>query len=137
MGFGVGLGVLWSGQLKSIVSKGTPLGVTKFLRENSPETMVWAPQWWGDWLVWDGPSGIQVYMTTNIHLAPSRVWKDYLIVARAHPSWERILDRYNVQTMVVHKELQEGLARAVRRSVNWQPVYEDDHGIILQRASET
>lgn len=121
----------------TLYSRHTPLGITEYLREHPSDGLVWAPQWWGDWLVWDGPPGIQVYMTTNIHLAPSRVWKDYLIVARAHPSWERVLDRYDVQTMVVHKELQEGLARAVRRSANWKQVYEDDHGIILQRVSAT
>ena len=120
-----------------LYSRYTPLGITEHLRENPPDGLVWAPQWWGDWLVWDGPPGIQVYMTTNIHLAPGRVWKDYLYVARARSGWERTLDRYDVQTLVVHKELQEGLAQAVRRSSQWKTVYEDEHGIILRRASDT
>lgn len=120
-----------------LYSRHTPLGITEYLRDHPDDGLVWTPQWWGDWLVWDGPPGIQVYMTTNIHLIPERVWKDYLLVARAHSSWARVLDRYNVQRLVVHKELQSGLARAVRRSSQWKSLYEDEHGIILQRVSDT
>ncbi|OYW18201.1 MAG: hypothetical protein B7Z55_11070, partial [Planctomycetales bacterium 12-60-4] len=62
-----------------VLSHQTPLGVTRFLHEHPPTGLVFAPQWWGDWLAWNGPTELRVMMTTNaIHLAPPQVWQDYL-----------------------------------------------------------
>ncbi|MDP7018836.1 MAG: hypothetical protein QGG36_23750 [Pirellulaceae bacterium] len=118
---------------QQIYSRGTPLGVTKFLRENPPEGMVWAPQWWGDWLVWDGPDQLQVFMTTTLHLAPHHVWRDYMRVAHARPGWDTALDRYAIDTIILHKELEAPLVRLVRRSASWREIYEDDLGVIFRR----
>lgn len=119
-------------ELSNIVSKGTPLGVTEYLNENPPETMVWAPQWWGDWLMWSGPDSLRVFMTTTLHLAPSTVWKDYMRVAEASSGWERTLTKYNVQTIVMDKDLQPVMHRAVRRSARWTKVYEDPRGVVYR-----
>lgn len=116
-------------------AKTTPLGITKYLRENPPEGIVFAPQWWSDWLVWDGPEGIQPFVMTNIHLVPHRVWQDYMYVAQGGSSWDRRLDKYNVRMFIVDKHLQEPLVRMVRGQPNWEIVYEDDMGVVLRRTS--
>jgi hypothetical protein len=121
----------------NLFSSDTPHGITKYLREHPPEGLVFAPQWWGDWISWDGPTGIQLFMTTNLHLTPRRVWRDYLTIGRGQAGWEQLLDKYNVQTLVVHNKLQTPLVRALRRSANWKKVYEDSLGMVLQRASST
>ena len=77
-----------------IFSHQTPLRATQYLNEHPPKGLVFAPQWWGDWLVWQGPRGLRVMATTNaIHLLPSQVWNDYLQIAAAEPGWEGKLDR--------------------------------------------
>ena len=94
------------------------------------------PQWWGDWLVWDGPPELQVFMTTNaVHVAPARIWKDYLILARGGPGLEQRLDRYRINTIVMHKELQPRLIRIVRRYEDWKITYEDEVGLVAVRRS--
>ncbi len=122
---------------ESFYSKDTPHGVTKYLREHPPEGLVFAPQWWGDWLCWAGPPDLKVFMTTTLHLAPAQVWRDYLRVARGEPGWERALDKYHVKTLVVHKELQVPLARNIRSTRLWRKVYEDDKGVVLERVEST
>ena len=122
---------------ETIFSRGTPHGVTNYLRENPPEGLVFAPQWWGDYLNWSAPADMKVFMTTNLHLAPRQVWRDYLRVARGQSGWEGILDKYDVGTLVVHKELQVPMARNIRRTRLWRIVYEDRQGVVLQRASAT
>lgn len=114
-------------------SHNTPLGATQYLREHPPQGLVFGPQWWGDWLAWDGPPGMKVFMTTNLHLAPHRVWRDYLHVMRGNTGWEKTLDRYRVNLMVVDKELQSALARRVRSASPWRVVYEDERALIVQR----
>jgi hypothetical protein len=72
-------------------------------------------------------------MTSYLHVAPRQVWKDYLRVARGESGWETTLDRYNVQTLIVHKQLQLTMSRTARRSPNWQVVFEDDRTLVLNR----
>lgn len=124
-------------ELKRVLSASTPLGVTAWLREHPPESLVFGPQWWGDWLCWDGPAGLQVFMTTHIHLAPHRVWRDYMRIARGEAGWDTTLDRYGVKLLVVDKELQRGFTAKVRRSAGWRIVYEDERALVLRRVEDS
>lgn len=117
-----------------LYSRDTPWGVTAWLREHPPKGLVANPQWWGDWIAWDGPEGIEVFMNTNaVHVVPQRVWKDYLAIARAEPGLARRLNKYRVNTIVVCKELQPDLEETMRRLSGWDVVYEDDVGLVATR----
>lgn len=121
-----------------LYSNDTPLGVTEWLREHPPQGMVANPQWWGDWIVWDGPAGIEVMMTTNsVHVVPQRVWKDYLAISQAQPGLSRKLNKYRVNTIIVCRELQSSLERTVRGMSDWQVVYEDEVGLVATRVATT
>ena len=122
--------------LDRVYGRDTPRDVTEYLRAHPPVGQIANPQWWGDWLAWDGPPGLEVFMTTNaVHAAPRRVWRDYLVLARGDEGFERRLDRYRVNTIVVHKELQQRLTTRVRRLSGWKIVYEDDLAIIATRGN--
>ena len=112
----------------------TPLGITEYLRENPPEGLIYCPQWWGDFLVWDTHGKVAPFMTTSIHLAPALVWRDYLTVARGQAGWERILDRYDIDTIVLHEALQPQTVEIFQQSASWKTVFEDDDGVVLVRA---
>lgn len=117
-----------------LYSKDTPLGVTKYLREHPPQGLVCGPQWWGDWLVWQGPPHLEVMVTTNsVHVVPSRVWRDYLQINNAQPATDRLLNRYRVNTLVVCKKLQKGLIQRLPQMPSWEIVFEDEVGIIAVR----
>lgn len=117
-----------------LYSRSTPRGVSDFLRNYSPQGIVWAPRAWSDWILWDGPKGVQVFVTSSMHRAPRQAQLDYRRIARAESGWERSLDRYRIETLVVDKRIQRDLARAARQSVNWRVIYEDKLGLVLQRA---
>ena len=120
--------------IRQIYSHDTPRGVTEFFRTHPPEGQLMNPQWWGDWIVYDGPPEIQVFMTTNaVHASPSVVWKDYLSMARATQGHIHLYDKYNIDTIVVCKALQEGLRDALRQMPHWQTVYEDEISIVASR----
>ncbi|HAW26771.1 MAG TPA: hypothetical protein DCY03_01435, partial [Planctomycetaceae bacterium] len=86
------------------------------------------------WLVWDGPVGMNVFMTTNaVHLTPPRVWKDYLGIARANRGWQTVAEKYAVTTFIVHKEKQVQLDKQVRRLEGFKVVYEDDLSLVVSR----
>lgn len=115
-------------------SKQTPRGVTDFLRRHPPEGLVFNPQWWGDWLAWDGPPGLKVFMTTNaVHLAPNRYWRDYMGLAAGSSGWQKEIDKYNIETFIVHKSDQVKMDVEVRILPDWKLVYEDDLAVIMSR----
>ncbi|MFT4558667.1 MAG: putative membrane protein (GlpM family), partial [Planctomycetaceae bacterium] len=95
----------------------TPLGITMFLRQASPQGRVANPQWWGDWLAWAGPRGMQLMMTTNsLHLVPSNDYENHRAICWGHPGLERRLNDYEVQVIVVDTSLQIELAEFIRTS---------------------
>ncbi|MDA1164864.1 MAG: hypothetical protein O3B13_17355 [Planctomycetota bacterium] len=117
-----------------LFSRGTPVALTAWLREHPPQGQIMNPQWWGDWLVEFGPPDLQVFMTTNaVHAAPQQVWKDYLTLARSDQGFEPLLDRYRINTIIVHKELQALTAPVVRQLAGWKIIYEDDVGLVACR----
>ncbi len=119
-----------------LYSSGTPLGISKYLREHPHPGQMWNPQWWGDWLVFDGVAEPHVFMTTNaVHVAPRQVWRDYMTIANLQTGWERALDRYRVNTLVVDKKKQPAWDVQVRRLAGWVLAYEDDDGIVAIRSS--
>lgn len=119
---------------EKLYSPATPRGVTAFLRRHPPQGQIFNPQWWGDWLAWDGPPGLKVFMTTNaVHLAPHRYWKDYMGLASAGTGWQQQINKYNIETFIVHKADQVALDVEVRNLKDWKIVYEDDLAVIVTR----
>ncbi|MCA9176233.1 MAG: hypothetical protein KDB14_17220 [Planctomycetales bacterium] len=118
---------------ENLYDQSTPLGVTEYLREHPPQTRIFNPQWWGDWLVWDGPAGLQPFVTTNMHLIPKHVWDDYRNMNRVASGWNRALKRYRIDMLVLDKQQQDRLAKAVKSHEDWELAYEDRQAIIFQR----
>ena len=116
-----------------LFSTETPRGLTDWLRSQPAAGQVWNPQWWGDWLAWDGPSELSVFMTSHVHLVPPHVWSDYLRVQYAERGWESTLGRYNVKTVVVDKRQQRSLASALRAADGWHRVFEDHQAVVYTK----
>lgn len=117
----------------SLYSEETPLRLTGYLQENPPRGLMFVPQWWGEWITFAGPPGTRVFMTSNVHLAPPQVWRDYMRVQNAETGWEETLDRYDVQALITDKDSLPALTRLARRSAAWKAVYEDDQCLVLTR----
>lgn len=117
-----------------LYSKQTPRGVTAFLRRHPPQGQIFNPQWWGDWLVWDGPPGLRVFMTTNaVHLAPHRYWKDYMGLSSGNTGWQNQVGKYNIETFIIHKSDQVSMDTEVRNLKDWKLVFEDDLAVIVTK----
>ncbi|MBC8288982.1 MAG: hypothetical protein H8E37_01575 [Planctomycetes bacterium] len=117
-----------------VYSADTPRGVTEYFRRNPPRGQVMNPQWWGDWLIWDGPENIQAFMTTNaLHVTPATVWRDYMAMSRADAGFETLLTKYRVNTIVICKALQQTLLREAPRMPGWETVFEDDTALVVAR----
>jgi hypothetical protein len=115
---------------EELYAQGTPFGISEFFRHNPTFGLIYAPQWWSDWLVWDGPKGLRTVVSTNVHMAPTQVWEGYMQVCQGRDYWNDLLKRWHVQAVVVDKAEQEKLTRLVRGHSGWEIVYEDEQGIV-------
>jgi hypothetical protein len=112
---------------------GTPRKLTAWMHTDAPIGQIFNPQYWGDWIAWDGPPGIRVFANTNIHLMPRGAWVDYRRISEADDGWETILGRYHVDTVVVDKADMPRLLRAIKTSSNWKLAYEDRQALVYRR----
>lgn len=118
-----------------LYSQVTPVGISRYLREHPPQGPIFNSQAWGDWLLWDGPPGLAVFVTTNtVHVLDNRVWRDYLRVCGGVPEWRDVLARYQVRTIVLDKYVQRNLLPRLRASGAWELKYDDPQGAVFERS---
>lgn len=119
---------------EKIVSHQTPDGVTNYFAEHPQRGLIYAPQWWGDWINWKLDGEVEVFVSTNtIHLVPPEVWQDYMTISRGRAGFEHLLDRYRINTMVVSKDLQPALVKLMDSKKGWSSTFADDVSVIYVR----
>jgi hypothetical protein len=109
----------------------TPLGAAAWLREHPPRGQVFNTYEYGDYLLWAGPAGLRVFVASHAHLVPADAWQDYLRVINLAEGWQRVLDRYGVEVVVVSST--SSLADALRARDEWPLAYEDPRSVIFMR----
>lgn len=119
---------------EQVLGPDIPLGVIEHLRNNPPESQVFNPWWWGDWLARQGPPGIAPFVTSRVEVTPIRVWRDYERIAGAGPDWRRVLGRYRVHTVILDKIQLPLQIQSLRNDGSWYPVYEDEQAVVFQWA---
>ena len=120
-------------QFKDSVSDLTPVGAVDYLRKQPPTGQVFNTYEWGDYLLWDGPPDIQVFVNSHAHLVPEEVWKDYMRVAVAGEEWRGTFSRYGVNTVVIDHFAREPLIRQIRGASGWSVAYEDNVAVVFVR----
>ena len=74
-----------------------------------------------------------VFVDSRIELFPGRVWNDYLDVMQAREGWQAILDRWQVDAVVLQAE-DTMLGSRIDHDPGWRLVVRDDDGALYVRA---
>jgi hypothetical protein len=88
---------------------------------------------WGSWLELKVPDA-SYFADSRIELIPASAWRDYVTVSEAQPGWEAILDRWQVDALVLSNADQPRLVEAVDSSAAWRVVDRDTDGVVAVRA---
>jgi hypothetical protein len=111
----------------------TPVAVAEYLVENPPRGQVFNTLEWGDYLLWAGPARLEVFVASHVHLIPRSVWQDCVRVITLDDGWQKILERYRINTAIVDDDQHAALADALRADPAWSVAYEDAQGLIFVR----
>ncbi len=98
-----------------------------------PGANVWVSQVWGSWFEFALPQD-KVFVDSRIEIYPESVWNEYLNASNARPGWQAILNRYEVDAVVLSREQSGWLLSAIRVDPGWTKVYEGANGAVFIRA---
>ncbi len=115
------------------ISPDTPIAAAEYLKKNPPRGLIFNTYEWGDYLLWAGPPGLQVFITSQAHLAPPDVWRHYMSVINGGGKWDETLDNYGVNTIVVDRQERAGFISRLKKDEAWKLAFEDSLASIFVR----
>ena len=124
--------------LGKLVSRQTPLGVVAHLKKLADQNRLPRGQMfntfeWGDYLLWDGPPKLKVFVASHVQLVPREVWTDYITISDVSSGWEEMLDRYGVNLIALGAATDGNLIGRLRENENWKLSYSDNVGTVFVR----
>jgi hypothetical protein len=100
--------------------------------EIPPGAHLVVPQPWGSWFEYALPD-VPVFVDPRIELFPAAVWDDYTVLRHAGAAWPDILDRWNVDAIVIDTR-DWPLADEIAKNPGWRLAYEDGDGVLYLRS---
>jgi hypothetical protein len=110
--------------LRQSLAAGTPIQAVAYLRDNPVPGQVFNTFEWGDYLLWAGPPGVEIFVGSHAHLVPREVWEHYLDVIEIRSGWSGALDFYGVNAILLDPARHPSLVRELRQQAGWQVAFE-------------
>ena len=92
---------------------------------------IWAQDQWGDYLIYRLYPGTKVFIDGRSDFYGDNFGEDYLGTLDVQVGWEKPLDRYGIDTIVVAPTL--ALSSTLKVSRNWRVVYDDHVSVVFRR----
>jgi hypothetical protein len=106
-----------------------------WLREHPPAGLVFNTYEWGDYLLWAGPPNVLPFVTSQVHLIPPAVWREYRAISRAAPECLDQLDARQVDTVLLDCQRQQRMAERLTADRRWTSAFVDGRAVIFLRRS--
>ncbi len=79
----------------------------------------------GDYLLVALPDRTKLLTYTHAHLFPREHWLDYLTALLGEPGWQDVLDRHQVNLVVIEAAWRKDLAQQLRQAPDWEIVLDE------------
>jgi len=113
-----------------------PSGITGWLATHHRSSGRIFAEWWGGWFEYAIPND-PMFIDARVELFPDAVWRDYWAIVDVEPSWSEVVDRWDIDTIVLARGHHEALDVALRTSGTWSVAYEDADGTVFTRSLPT
>jgi len=118
-----------------LLSVETPVAATQYLLDHRLPREVFHDMSYGSYLMWQAVGRYPVFLDSRIELYPPTLWDTHYATTMAQPGWQRLLDQYHVNTLMLSRVVQPRLIAAASADPAWRRVYEDHVTVILVRVS--
>jgi hypothetical protein len=106
-----------------------PLKAAEFLTDSELEPNLFNSYNWGAYLLWRLPD-YPVFVDGRTDLYNDEIIDEWFQVVRAEPGWQSVLDRWDVQIVLLEPELP---IIAELEQANWLQIYADEQAVIYRR----
>jgi hypothetical protein len=111
----------------------TPEKLATFLKNSSLPTPIFNYMEWGGYLEWALYPQYRMFIDGRFEARQIPVWDDYIAISHGRADWQKILDKYNIRTLVLSKDFHSQLIPFVSASPIWKKAYEDQQGVVFER----
>jgi hypothetical protein len=115
-----------------LFTRDTPVGAAEFLRRNPVPGRLWNDMAYGSYLIWAVPEQ-QVFVDPRVELFPLAQWQEYLAVAEARDYNALLVERYDVERVLLDRAVQPKLAAALAADPRWRLEYSDERSELYRR----
>ena len=114
-----------------ILGKTHPLEAKAYLMRTPPNGILFCPNYWSDWLQTDSEISVFADYSQSV---PALVLKDYQEIFAGEGGWEKLVEKYEIQSILADKQNQPELIRGIRRNpTNWKIVHEDQQSVYVRK----
>ena len=118
--------------VESVLSPGTPHAMAVRLREAGISGRIFAPMDWADYLIYYTDEAVRPLIFSHVHLTHPDVMRDYLRIYTATETWLQIVDKHEIDYLVLDRRRNAKLARLAMASPRCRILYEDRQGLLLE-----
>jgi hypothetical protein len=113
--------------------KDFPLKALASLGDSAVHSRIFTSDQWGDYLIYNLYPRNQVFIDGRSDFYGSRFIRTYLEIVNVNFNWQKNLDEYGVDTVLLPTD--SSLVGALKESSRWHVVYDDGDAIIFRTAS--
>jgi hypothetical protein len=112
-------------------SKRFPVQAVSFIREHDTGIPIFAPDYWGGYLIYRLYPQNKVFVDDRHDLYGDKFLKRYLGVIHVVPGWDKVLQDLQVRLVVLPTE--SSLANILKETHQWSIAYEDQTATVFRR----
>jgi hypothetical protein len=117
-----------------LYSADTPVAAAEYLRAHPIDGRLFNEMGYGSYLDWALYPTTQVFVDPRVELYPLAVWQDYLEIRDSRDPNALLIDKYDVQRVLLDQFIQPKLAAALAGDTkHWQREYADARAEIYRR----
>lgn len=111
--------------------------VADWVSARGPGARIFSRFEWGEYLTWSLGPRYPVFMDGRIEIYPDDVWAQYAAVTEGRGDWEKVLDRYDVNYLLVDTGYHQGtgLLAQVAQSAEWTSAFQVGNAQVFVRRS--
>src|SRR5207247_8347262 len=107
-------------EARRVVDPGEPSGAATFLETHGGCSRVFAPEWWSSYLNWRLGPRCRTFIDVPVEVFESRTIEDFLVIHAGGDGWSDLLDRHQVDTLVLHRFREAKLVAGGLQSGRWR-----------------
>lgn len=108
-----------------------PVEAADFIRQQNIHEPIFAPDYWGGYLIYTLYPANQVFVDDRHDLYGSTFFRQYLTTVQVEPGWNDLLDHLNVRWVLVPCE--SPLANILKETPSWSVLYQDNTAVLFHR----